>query len=65
MAERKCENCRFFVSLGENEGLGECHKKAPHPTTFNPYKKLLKDEVQTAYWAKVQADTFCGDFEAK
>jgi hypothetical protein len=73
MAERKCGNCRFFVPLSENEGprprreagLGECHKKSPHPASFNPYKKLLKDEAQTAYWAKVPADTFCGDFEEK
>lgn len=64
MNEKKCGNCKYFVPVSENADIGECHKKAPHPASINPYNKLFKDELQAAYWAKVPIDTFCGEFEA-
>lgn len=63
--EEKCGNCRYFVPVEGADSIGECHRKAPYPSSLNPYNKLFKDELQTAYWAKIPVDTFCGEFKAK
>jgi hypothetical protein len=66
MDKHNCGNCEFFISDGENSGLGRCHKYVPQviPTTTVDvnFGHILVEETA---WPQVTKNEWCGEWEAK
>lgn len=53
-----CGNCRFFL-YAANEG--ECHKRAPYPTTGAATGSVWRG----ARWPEVAPGDWCGEWQPK
>ena len=57
-----CQNCRHWLdgSFSGEEGLGQCHRYAPHPVSE---RRDLEFEYDTV-WPVTARVHWCGEWEA-
>lgn len=59
-------NAQKFEPYDVMPYLIECYKKVKrrknHPTTFDEFKKFVKDEIMYMYWSRCQWELFLVDF---
>ncbi len=55
MAQRRCDNCKFWHRLTDD--FGDCHRNAPVVTSNKP-----KDSRLFAMWPETDSDDWCGEF---
>lgn len=73
MKTRRCNTCRYYwehysaQDYAEDPSIlehGECRRRAPKPRNLTDGTRPEGDDPKeiSAYWPKVTADTWCGDF---
>ena len=60
MAEERCDGCRFWLEVyeDENEGAGICRR-------FPPRSLTEPIDGDYAHWSRTGASDWCGEFRAK
>lgn len=70
--ERRCDGCAYYVAA--KHYYGECRRHAPAPAVpvgeydvSSPWPEIVPDDyyVPTSYWPEVNANEWCGEWEAK